>query len=117
MYDRIVNPTFRIFPFGITTGALTLVFVFIELVMISQRRFLPGVALLGAFILLVLYITGIIETAIQLFGNGNVSNNCQTYVTNNEITGVQVNTLAWLEQNNICKLSTLLYMGIGANCE
>lgn len=86
-----------------SVGSITLIFILIQLVLISQRRLLPGVMLLFAFILLVLYITGIIETAIQLFGAGNVSDNCQRYVTNNQITGVQVNTLAWLEQNNICE--------------
>ena len=60
--------------------------------------------MLGAFILLVLYLTGLIETAIQLFGVGNVSNNCHRYVDNNPISGVSVSTLAWLEQNSICKL-------------
>lgn len=60
--------------------------------------------MLGAFILLVLYLTGLIETGIQLFGAGNVSTNCQRYVNNNPISGVSASTLAWLEQNSICKL-------------
>lgn len=66
--------------------------------------------LLFAFILLVLYITGIIETAIQLFGNGNVSDNCQRLVMNNQVTGFQVNTLLWIEQYNICKTFLFLTM-------
>ena len=85
-------------------GSLTIVFVFIQLILISQRPLLPGVMLLLSFILLVLYMAGLIETAIQLFGPGNVSDNCSTYVLNNPISGVSVNTLAWLEQDNICKL-------------
>jgi hypothetical protein len=60
--------------------------------------------MLGAFILFVLFLTGLIETAIQLFGAGNVSNNCQRYVNNNPISGVSASTLAWLEQNSICEL-------------
>ena len=86
-------------------GSLTLIFIIVQLVLISQRRLLPGVMLLFAFIQLVLYITGIVETAIQLFGAGNVSDNCQLYVVDNPIQGVQVNTLAWLEQTNICMCS------------
>jgi len=93
----------RIFPFGITVGSLTLFFILIELILIAQNRLLPGVMMLGAFILLVLYLAGLIETAIQLFGAGNVSTNCQRYVTNNPISGVSASTLAWLEQNSICK--------------
>lgn len=88
-------------PFGITVGALTIVFILIELILISQRRLLPGVVILGSVILLVLFITGLIETAIQLFGPvGDINGNCQRYITNQPITGLSVNTLAWLEQNS-----------------
>ncbi|KAK4988641.1 hypothetical protein LTR66_007151 [Elasticomyces elasticus] len=74
------------------------------LVLISQRRLLPSVVLLWSFILLVLFITGLIETAIQLFGpQGNVNGNCQNYITNQPVTGVSVSTLAWLQQNSICQ--------------
>ncbi|KAF2237448.1 hypothetical protein EV356DRAFT_574233 [Viridothelium virens] len=92
-----------IFPYGITVGALTIIFILILLLLIMQRRLLPGLVLLGAFILLVLYIVGAIETGIQLFGAGNVSSACQNSVVNNQSTGVSVNTLAWLEQNSICQ--------------
>lgn len=58
----------RIFPFGVTVGALTIVFVLIAEILIQQKRLEPGTVVLGAFILFVLYLTGLIETAIQLFG-------------------------------------------------
>ena len=91
-------------PFGITVGALTVVFIIIMLILINQRRLLPGVVLIGSFILLVLYITGLIETAIQLFGpRGNINGNCNTYVTKNPQNDLSINTLAWLEQNSICQ--------------
>jgi hypothetical protein len=70
--------------------------------MVAQRRLLPGMMMLGAFILLVLYLTGLIETAILLFGTIDVSGNCQRYVTNNEAHGATLETLAWLQQSNIC---------------
>ena len=63
---------------------------------------MPGGILLGSFILFVLWLTALIETAIQLYGSGNVNSNCSTYVTNEEFTGVSIETLAWLTQNNIC---------------
>ncbi|KAF2144469.1 uncharacterized protein K452DRAFT_223107 [Aplosporella prunicola CBS 121167] len=92
-----------LFPYGVTVGALTIVFIIIEIILIAQRRLLPGVMMLGAFILLVLYLAGIIETGIQLFGSSsNVNGNCQRWVTNNKVTGPSVETLAWLQQNNIC---------------
>ncbi|KAI9666404.1 MAG: hypothetical protein M1821_004340 [Bathelium mastoideum] len=93
-----------IFPYGITVGALAIVFILVMLLLIAQRRLLPGLVLLGAFILLVLFIVGVIETGIQLFGAGNVSSACQNSVINNKSYGVSVNTLAWLEQNSICGL-------------
>lgn len=94
----------RIMPFGISVGVLTVLFVWLMLVLIWQRRLLPGVVMLGSFILLVLYITGIIATAIQLFGpQGNINGNCQTYVFNNPQNRLDLNTLAWLQQRSICQ--------------
>ncbi|TKA74120.1 hypothetical protein B0A49_09774 [Cryomyces minteri] len=93
-----------LFPYGITVGALTIIFIIVELILIAQRKLLPGVMMFASFILLVLFITGIIETAIQLSGpQGNVYGNCQTYVFNNKISGTSIDTLAWLQQNNICQ--------------
>ncbi|KAM3421897.1 hypothetical protein BST61_g2274 [Cercospora zeina] len=93
-----------IMPFGITVGALTLAFIILMLILIVQRRLLPGVLIIGAFILLVLYITGLIETAIQLFGpSGDINSKCGTYVTGRNPNDLSVNTLAWLQQNSICQ--------------
>ena len=67
---------------------------------------MPNVMILLSFILLVLFITGIIATAIQLFGpDGNINGECQRYVNNNRPFGPTVNTLAWLQQKNICELA------------
>lgn len=56
------------------------------------------------FILFALYLAGLIETAIQLFGAGaNVNGNCQTYVMGMPQSGQTLNTLAWLEQQSICQ--------------
>jgi len=88
----------------VTVGALTIIFIIIELILIAQRRLLPGIMMLLSFVLLVLFITGIIGTAIQLFGGPNINNQCNTYVSNMKVTGPSINTLAWLQQNNICKL-------------
>lgn len=93
----------RIFPFGITVGALTVFLVVVEIIMIAQNRLLPGVMMLAAFVLFVLFMAGLIETAIQLFGAGQVSSSCQTYVNNNDVRGLSVDTLAWLEQDSICE--------------
>ncbi|KAF1988269.1 hypothetical protein K402DRAFT_312548, partial [Aulographum hederae CBS 113979] len=90
-----------LFPFGITVGALTIVLVIVQIILIAQRRLLPGFMILWSFILFVLYLTGVIGTAIQLFGPGHVSQNCNA-VTSNPVSGASANTLIWLEQNSIC---------------
>lgn len=87
------------------------------LLLILQRRLLPGVVIIGSFILAVLYLTGLIGTAIQLFGpQGDINGNCQTFVTGNAPTGVSVATLAWLEQNSTCQswLAVFAFWIVGA---
>lgn len=69
------------------------------LYLISQRSLLPGVVILGSFILFVLWMVGLIVTSLELWGN--VSSNCSLMVT---FSGPSVSTLAWLEQHSICKL-------------
>jgi hypothetical protein len=95
----------------VTVGALSVTFILLELIMVAQRRLVPGMMMLGAFILLVLYLTGLIQTAILLFGPTDVSGNCQRYVTNDKTSGPTEDTLAWLQQSNICEyLSVLLIL-------
>ncbi len=91
-------------PYGVTVGALAIIFIIIEIVYIAQRKLLPGTMMLLSFILLVLFIAGIIGTAIQLFAGPNVNNQCNTYVFNDAREGASAETLAWLQQRNICKL-------------
>ncbi|EME40220.1 hypothetical protein DOTSEDRAFT_158947 [Dothistroma septosporum NZE10] len=93
-----------IMPFGITVGSLTIIFILLMLLLILQRRLLPGILIIGAFILLVLYLTGLIETAIQLFGPaGDINSKCETFVSNQPSNDLSINTLAWLEQRSICQ--------------
>jgi hypothetical protein len=95
----------RIIPYGITVGALTIAWILVMLVLIAQRRLLPGVVMLFSFILLVLFIAGIVGTALNLFAGPNITNQCNTYVNNvsSQAHGASIETLAWLQQNNICK--------------
>ena len=84
----------------VTTGSLALLFLLIILILASQRYLIPGVLLIGAFILFVLWLTGLIETAIQLYGSGsNINANCADLT---KYTGVSIETLAYITQNNIC---------------
>ncbi|KAI9831489.1 MAG: hypothetical protein M1826_003379 [Phylliscum demangeonii] len=90
-------------PFWVATGAIAIIFVLAVMALASNRQLIPGIVLLGSFILFVLYLTGLIKISIELFGpTGGVNANCNQYVTNQEFKGQSINTLAWLEQNNIC---------------
>lgn len=90
-------------PYGVVVGTLAIIFIIIEIVYIAQRKLVPGVMMLFSFILLVLFIAGVIGTAIQLFAGPNINNQCNTYVFNNDARGPTMETLAFLQQRNICK--------------
>ncbi|KAJ5287603.1 hypothetical protein N7478_003289 [Penicillium angulare] len=92
-----------LFPFMVTTSALAVTFIFVVLGLITRRLLLPGILILGSFILFVLFLTGLIETSLQLYGVvGNINSNCQNYVVNDKSRGNNINTLAWLTQITIC---------------
>lgn len=93
----------RIMPYGVTVGTLAIIFIIIEIIYIAQRKLLPSVMMLFSFILLVLFLAGVIGTAIQLFAGPNINNQCNTYVFNNDARGPTMETLAFLQQRNICK--------------
>ncbi|KAM0798626.1 hypothetical protein BDR22DRAFT_360731 [Usnea florida] len=91
-----------IFPYSIATGCLTLLFLLIILALIQQRQLLPGIVVLGTFILFVLFLTGLIETAIQLYGpTGSVNSYCNLYRSSHGTADGEA-TLAYLETVGIC---------------
>ncbi|KAI9929031.1 hypothetical protein ASPWEDRAFT_180706 [Aspergillus wentii DTO 134E9] len=92
-----------LFPYMVVSGSLAVFFIILLLVLATQRFLLPGIVLVGSFILFVLWLTGLIETSLQMYGIvANVSDNCRNFVTNQESHGNTMRTLAWLTQNNIC---------------
>lgn len=106
------------------TASLSLLFLLTILILAGQRMLIPGGIILGAFILFVLWLTTLIETAIQLYGSGaNVNGNCNEYVSGQQFTGVSLETLAYLTQINICNcwkaafafeiVAAVLYVWIG----
>lgn len=87
----------RIIPYGITVGAVTETFVWIVVLLSFQRRLYPGVVILKAFILFILYLTGMIGTASQLFGP--IIKVCQ----GDSSSGLNVDSLLWLLQRSTCE--------------
>jgi len=101
--DSLTLITHRIMPYGITVGSLTIIYLIWMSVLMAGKNLIPQPIMALSFIFFALYLAGLIGTSIQLFGAGNVSKNCQTYVTGAPVMGQYVNTLAWLEQNSICQ--------------
>jgi hypothetical protein len=91
----------RLFPYGVTVSALALLFLLIILILAAQRLLIPGLILLGSFILFVLWLTLLIETAIQLYHNANVNGKCET-IQRQPVVGANFETLQYLTQINIC---------------
>jgi hypothetical protein len=80
---------------------MCIAFLVLILFLIAQGRLLPGVVIVGSFILFVVWLTGLIEIAIQLFGP--INTNCNEYVLNQNPGGASIAVLAFLEQRNICE--------------
>lgn len=88
------------FSYWIATGALSVVFILVMLWLISQRQLLPGIVIMGSFILFILWMVGLIVISIQLWGPSGVNGNCNLLTAS---TGPNIETLAYLEQHNICQ--------------
>jgi hypothetical protein len=85
-------------------SALAILFILMMLYLISQRQLLPGIVIMGSFILFVLWMVGLIVVSIELWGpSGSVNGNCNLYVSSQNVKGPTMETLAWLEQHSICE--------------
>lgn len=88
----------------VTTGSLGVFFIILILILAANRTLLPGIMFTGSFILFALWLTGLIDTSIQLFSaSGNVNSNCQTYVSGSSVRGDSLTTLAWMTLSTICE--------------
>ncbi|RAK72734.1 uncharacterized protein BO72DRAFT_259124 [Aspergillus fijiensis CBS 313.89] len=93
-----------LFPYMTVTAALGLFFIILIYVLTAQRFLLPGIILVGSFILFALWLTGLIETSLQMYGVvANVDSNCRNFIlVKNHPTGDNLQTLAWLTESTIC---------------
>ncbi|KAI1843427.1 hypothetical protein JX265_013309 [Neoarthrinium moseri] len=93
------------FPYIITVAGLTIVFIGILLWLISQRRLLPSIVILGAFMFFVLWMVGLIVVSIELWGpTGSVNSNCNMLVFSKDPNSLDTTgRLSWLEQKSICQ--------------
>ncbi|KAL1973916.1 hypothetical protein VTN31DRAFT_5476 [Thermomyces dupontii] len=92
-----------LFPFMVATSSLGVAFVVLILILAARHFLLPGIIMLGSFVLFVLWLTGLVESALQMYGaKADVNADCQNFVSNMPYRGNTVEALAWLTQNNIC---------------
>jgi hypothetical protein len=91
------------FPYWVTVGSLSVFFIIVMLYLISKRQLLPGIVILGSFILFVLWMVGLIVFSVQLWGPSGVNAMCNLYVNNDAQSSADQATLAWLEQRSICQ--------------
>jgi hypothetical protein len=98
----------RYFPYYITVASLTILFIGGLFWLIAERRLLPAIVMIGAFILFVLWLTGLIIVSIELFGpSGSVSSVCDMEVFSRNPKGQTVEVLAFLQQKNICTFAVV----------
>lgn len=96
----------RYFPYFITVAGLTIIYIAILLWLISQRRLLPSIVIIGAFMFFVLWMVGLIVVSIELWGpTGSVSANCNNLVFGQDPGSSSQERLAWLAQRSICMSS------------
>ena len=98
----IIDTINRLFPYMVTVAGLAIIFLVIFMILIMQRQLLPGIVIVFSGILFVLWLAGLIETAIQFLGPSNVNGNCNLYILGQPFTGVSLDTFAYLEQKSIC---------------
>lgn len=101
--NMLMLKNIRLFPFSVTIGALSLLFMVYINIQSQNGSLVPNEIMAFAFMFFVLYLTGLVEICIQLFGAGGVSGNCSRYVYGEKYSGASIYTLAWLEQYMICK--------------
>lgn len=107
-WSAIVANMRRYFPYFITVGSLTVLFVIGIFWLIAQRRLLPAIVMIGAFMFFVLWLVGLVIVGIQLFGpDGSIQSVCDVQVFGRNPTGQTERTMAWLQQRNICTCSIL----------
>ncbi|KAI9799025.1 MAG: hypothetical protein M1825_004921 [Sarcosagium campestre] len=89
-------------PFWVATGSLGILFVVLIIYLVSTRQLIPGIVILGSFILFVLFLTGLVKISIELFGpQGSVSTNCA--LIDPPPREPSEASLAYLQNLNVCE--------------
>ncbi|KYK54866.1 hypothetical protein DCS_06827 [Drechmeria coniospora] len=110
MQYRLLLPVPWYFPYCIVVSIVAIAFLVCIFCLIAHRRLLPAIVMSGAFVLFVLWMVGLVAVSMQLWGpNGSVHGNCSLQVFNRSPTGMSQDTLAWMQQKNICQSWYLVF--------
>ncbi|KAL1888330.1 hypothetical protein Cpir12675_006219, partial [Ceratocystis pirilliformis] len=88
-------------PYFITVSCLTLVFIFILVWLTWKRRLLPAIVMIGAFVLFLMWMVGLVRISMALWGSGSVNSQCSIQVFSQDPKGENMRTLAWMMQRSI----------------
>ncbi|CCX29998.1 hypothetical protein FPQ18DRAFT_277939 [Pyronema domesticum] len=101
---HITNPWYYFFL--IATGAMTVVFVLVSVILYYIHMLLPIPIIFCSFVLFVFWLTGLVKSSIELWGPmGSVNDNCVRYVYgDNTWGGATRETLARIQQEGMCNL-------------
>lgn len=91
------------FPYYVTVTSVAITFVLAMMWLIHHRRLLPAVVMIGGFALFVLWMVGLVASAVELWGSGGVQSVCSAQVFSKSPTAANEETLAWMQQRNICR--------------
>jgi len=96
----------RYFYFLIVTGILTMLYSFGLVLAYYGHSLLPLPVMVTAFILFVLWLTGLVKMSIELWGPmGSINDNCTRYVyTDRPWGGRNIDTLARIQQIGVCNM-------------
>ncbi|KAI5292098.1 hypothetical protein KEM52_006622 [Ascosphaera acerosa] len=94
----------------VASASITVIFLIVMAYLMGTYQLMPDFMILGSLILFALWLTGLIETGIQMFSAApNVNSNCINFVYHRVYKGPSAYTLAWLEQVNICNCWRALF--------
>ncbi|KAL1899292.1 hypothetical protein Cpir12675_001485 [Ceratocystis pirilliformis] len=71
-----------------------------------KRRLLLGIAMIGAFVLFLMWMVGLVRISMALRGSGSVNSQCSIQVFSQDPKGENMRTLAWMMQRSICFIAS-----------
>ncbi|KAG5938450.1 hypothetical protein E4U53_008004 [Claviceps sorghi] len=98
------------FVYHIVVASMALLFISGIVWLIKKKRLLPALVMIGAFLIFVMWLVGLVVVSVQLWGpDGSIQSVCSLQVLNRDPQGQSQETMAWLQQRNICQSWHLVF--------